>query len=142
MRFVISPHPTGPQFITYSLGNLDSIIEMEESAIHGKKRREPEYVPPVETGGIRYEAPFECSLYGYQQDGGIIVARDAASGTLEWTQKIYSIAHDGDMEDDKQDIFIQSMVPTKNGKCLLITNEHGSRFELDLSTRVSKTHHK
>lgn len=101
-----------------------------------KKRREPKSVPPLEVGGIRYEAPFQGVPYGYRQDGGIVVARDVASKRLLWAQKIYSISHDDSREDDKQDVFITSMILGEDGKSLFITNERGEHFQLDLSARV------
>lgn len=98
-----------------------------------KKRREPEIVDPVEANGVRYEAPLQGALYGYAQDGGIIVARNAASGELEWTQRVYEISYDADMEDDKQDIFISKLNLMESDSVLQIENEHGAQFNLNLT---------
>ena len=100
-----------------------------------KKRREPENVEPVEANGIRYEAPQQGALYGYAQDGGIIIARNADNGELEWTQRIYKISYDKDMEDDKQDIFISNISLAEEGAVLQIKNEHGAQFNLSLIDR-------
>lgn len=103
-----------------------------------KKRREPEVVPPIELRGIRYEAVRQGTPYGYKQDGGIIIARDAATGLLKWTQKIYHVDTDHSIEGDKQDVFISAMVLSTRGNSLLITNERGAQFELKLSNRVRR----
>ena len=103
-----------------------------------KKRRAPDAVPPVEINGVRYESVILGATYGYQQDGGIVIARDAKSGNLLWSQIIYATNYNDDKESDKQDILIKSMTSIKNGKYLMITNEHGERYELNLSTRVVK----
>jgi hypothetical protein len=100
-----------------------------------KKRREPENVDPVEANGIRYEAPLQGALYGYAQDGGIIIARDADSGELEWTQRIYKVSYDKDIEDDKQDIFISKLSLAEGRTVLNIKNERGVQFNLDLIDR-------
>lgn len=100
-----------------------------------KKRREPEPIPAVEAGGIRYEAPLMGAVYGFQQDGGIVVALDAASGLLNWTQKVYLIEYNDDIEHDKQDVFISRMVLTEDGTGLLIDNELGARFKLTFADR-------
>lgn len=100
-----------------------------------KKRREPEPVVPVESGGLRFEAPFAGVPYGYQQDGGIVVARDLITGTLAWTQRVYPIVYDGSIEDDKQDVFITDLELAEGGTVLLVRNEHGEQYRLTLAGR-------
>jgi hypothetical protein len=114
------------------------LFVMATQAYADKKRRAPAAVPPVEINGVRYESVLSGATYGYQQDGGIVIALDAKNGSLLWSQRIYANSYSDDMESDKQDIFIKSMTPIKNGKYLLIINEHGERYELNLSTRVVK----
>ena len=104
-----------------------------------KKRREPETVPPIVAGGMRYEAPLSGALYGYAQDGGIVIARDAASNELAWTQRIYTCEYDDDMEDDKQDVFISKIMISDDQAALLIENEHGAQFRLNFSDRTVDT---
>lgn len=115
-----------------------ALLVIATQACAGKKRRAPAHVPPVELNGVKYQAILLGTPYGYKQDGGIVIALDAKTGSLLWTQKVYGINYNDDMEGDKQDIFIKSMTPVKNGKILLITNEHGEKYELNLSTRVIK----
>ena len=103
--------------------------------VAAKKRREPEPVPPIEFEGMRYEAPLAGSLYGYQQDGGIVIARNLANNTLAWSQRIYENEYESDIEEDKQDVFIAKMILTADNAALLIENEHGVEFRLNLCDR-------
>ena len=107
-------------------------------AAEEKKRREPIEVPSVEANGIRYEAVVLGAPFGYKQDGGIIAARNATTGQLEWTQRIYSVDPDETIESDKQDVFISAMKLSRDRKGLYITNERGDRFHLNLSCRAAR----
>lgn len=100
-----------------------------------KKRREPEPVTPVESRGLRFEAPFHGGAYGYQQDGGILVAWDLSSGALAWTQRIYRNACDDSIEDDKQDVFITQIELIDGGAALIVRNEQGEQYRLSLPGR-------
>lgn len=97
-----------------------------------KKRRAPVDVPPLVVGGLRYEAPFLGTPFGYAQDGGIVVARHADTDALEWTRRIYTTVRDPHMESDKQDVFIQSLTLSADGQRLAIVDERGRRYELGL----------
>jgi len=103
-----------------------------------KKRRPPEPVPPVVIDGIRYEAPLTGGEVDERQDGGIVAAIDDKTGRLLWTEIIYKIKRDPDIEDDKTEVYIKSMLPTSNLKALKIVNEEGKNFQLDLATRKVK----
>lgn len=103
--------------------------------VAAKKRREPEPVPPIEFAGMRYEAPLAGSPYGYQQDGGIVVARDLKNNTLVWTQRIYATEYGDDIEEDKQEVFIARMVLTTDNGALHIQDEQGVEYRLSLTDR-------
>ncbi len=64
---------------------------------------------------------------------GFVVASDAASGRQLWRQRIYSIRLEPALERDVQDVFITSL--RLRGQALIVTNERGARFVLDLRTR-------
>lgn len=97
-----------------------------------KKRREPVDVPPLVAGGLKYEDPRLGSPFGYAQDGGVVVARLADSGELVWTRLVYRVAHDPGIEGDKQDVFIKGLTLTEDGKRLVVVNERGQRFDMNL----------
>jgi hypothetical protein len=89
------------------------------------KRPPPKVVKPVTVAGVTFSAP------GWPI--GIVIATDAPSGRELWRQRIYTVRYDRTLEQDVQDVFITSL--KIRGNVLLITNERGERFELDLSTR-------
>lgn len=121
-----------------------ALVGLTGTAVRGeggeldKKRREPASVPSIEINSLRYEAVLFGTPFGYEQDGGILVVRDAKTGRLEWTQRIYAIDELDSIESDKQDVFISAMELSHSGKQLLITNERGTRFEMNLSDRTVK----
>jgi len=98
----------------------------------GKNRREPVDVERVMHGGFRYEAPRLGQPFGYEQDSGFVTARDAATGALAGSQRVYVVDYSEDMEEDKQDVFIRALALTPDGKHLAIVNERGQHFELGL----------
>jgi hypothetical protein len=89
------------------------------------KRPPPKLVKPVTVAGVTFSAP------GWPI--GIVIATDASSRRELWRQRIYTIRYDRTLEQDVQDVFITSLI--RRGNVLLITNERGERFVLDLSTR-------
>ena len=127
-----------------SLALTAILMSLMATVVHGqggepdKKRREPAAVPAIEANGLRYEAVLFGTPFGYDQDGGIVAARDSNTGRLEWTQRIYAVADDHSIEADKQDVFISALELSPNGQQLLITNERGARFTIQLSDRSVK----
>jgi len=89
------------------------------------KRSVPRAVEPVTVHGVTYSAPATAM--------GFVVACDASSGRELWRQRIYRVHIDPTLERDVQDVFITSL--TLRGGSLVIANEHGERYALDLSTR-------
>ena len=100
-----------------------------------KKRRKPADVEPVRHGGLRYEAPLMGAPFGFAQDGGVVTARDDATGDLAWTQRIYAVDYGDDIEEDKQEVYIKALSLTDDGRALLVVNERGERFRLGLVDR-------
>ncbi len=109
-----------------------------EAAPVAKKRAGPEPVDPVVIGAVRFEAPADGKAKGLGQNGGFVVAHDAATGAELWTAKVYAIAYKADMEGDKQDIFIIGMKPSPDGRALLVTDDRGRRWKVDLATHAAE----
>ncbi len=107
-----------------------------DAAPVAKKRAAPEPVDPVVIGAVRYEAPADGKVRGLGQNGGIVVARGAASGAELWTARVYPIVYAAKLEADKQDVFIFDMKPSPDGRALLVTDERGRRWRLDLATHA------
>jgi len=100
-----------------------------------KKRSGPDPVDPVRSGGIRYEAMPWGKARGLGQNGGYVAAIDEKTGDELWLLKVYDVTYDGDMEGDKQDVFVTSLEVDRAGRRLTVENEAGDRFTVDLETR-------
>jgi hypothetical protein len=108
-----------------------------EAAPVAKKRAGPEPFEPVVVGGVRFEAPVDGKAKGLGQNGGFVLARDAASGAELWTAKVYAITYAANMEGDKQDVFIIEMKPSADARALLVTDDRGRRWRVDLATHAA-----
>jgi hypothetical protein len=108
-----------------------------EAAPVAKKRAGPEPVDPVVIGAVRFEAPTDGKAKGLGQNGGIVVAHDAASGAELWTAKVYAITYAANMEADKQDVFIIEMKPSADSRALRVTDDRGRRWRVDLATHAA-----
>jgi hypothetical protein len=100
-----------------------------------KKRSEPDPVDPVRSGGIRYEAMPWGKARGLDQNGGYVAAFDEKTGKELWLLKVYDVSYDGDMEADKQDVFVTSLEIDRAGRRLSVENEAGDCFSVDLESR-------
>lgn len=98
------------------------------------KRVGPPTVTPVTLDGVRYEALHWGRERGLGQNGGYVLAFDAASNQELWTARIYAIDYVPKLETDVQDIFIRTLEAGANGQ-LLVTDERGRRFTLDIAKR-------
>lgn len=98
-----------------------------------KKREAPAPVDPIEHNGIRYEVEHWGKTKGLKQNGGYIAAV-AKNEQVKWI-RIYKIKYSWwGKEDDKQDIFISNTSIDKQKNKLVIKDEKGRVFHLDLST--------
>lgn len=89
----------------------------------------------ITQGGIRYEQVKNGLLAGLDQMGGYLLAKDDVSGELLWTLKVYDNQRQAGKEGDAQDVFFKSIQLQSNGS-LLIENERGKRFIVDLGART------
>jgi hypothetical protein len=93
-------------------------------------------VPPVSSGGVRYEQVKNGLMAGFEQMGGYLAAYDEVSGQQLWTLKVYDNQRVSGKEGDVQDVFFKSMTLQADGT-LLIENERRARFVVDLKARTS-----
>ena len=110
------------------------VLAMLACAPVAAKRAGPKPVAPVVIGHVRYEAPPWAKAAGQDQNGGVVVARDVATGAELWAAKVYTIPYDAGLEGDVQDIFIVDLQPSSDGKSLRITDEDGRHWRLDLAS--------
>lgn len=101
-----------------------------------KKRSAPDPVEPVRFDGVRYETVNAGKGRGLGQNGGHVAAVDEHSGAELWIQKIYDVEYVDDMEEDKQDVFITGLVLDQSIRVILVSNERGHRFALNLDDRT------
>ena len=90
---------------------------------------------PVVLKGVRYEVVRGGRGRGLGQNGGLIAAIQQDTGEELWVLKVYEVAYDGKMEDDKQDVLITGLTASRWRNCLSLKNERGERYEVDLDTR-------
>jgi hypothetical protein len=102
-----------------------------------KKRGPPPAAPSVSASGVRYVAVTWGLQRGLDQNGGYVAATDEKTGRELWVAKVYATPRDPNMEDDKQDLFIKRLKVVDKGRALLVTDERGGRYRLDLATRVA-----
>jgi len=104
-----------------------------------KKRRGPAAVEPVSKDGLKYVVVPWGKTRGLPQNGGYIAAVDEATGREVWLLRVYNVEYDSNMEKDKQDVFITHMRLEKNTDRLLIEDEMGRCFSVNLKSRCVST---
>ena len=100
-----------------------------------KERAEVQEPMPVVVGAVRYQAPAFTRAQGLAHNGGYVEAVDAASGQRRWIVDVLGPPVRDGKEEDKTDVFIATLALAKGGHALLVTDERGRRFRLDLRTR-------
>jgi hypothetical protein len=96
------------------------------------KRAAPGEVSPVIWNGVRYAAAPHGGC-GFAHPG-CVEASDAETGQTLWKIEVYQIQYRPDLEKDVQDVFIISL--KVEGNRLVVTNERGEIYEVNLETRV------
>lgn len=115
---------------------MDAVDKPPLPRIAAKRRAAPE-VAAVTLDGVRYEqAVLARSEAGGGQRTGWLAARKGASGEPLWRVRVYELQVDPRLEGDVQDVFFASMTASPDGHELLIANERGDRFAVDVRTRA------
>ena len=91
------------------------------------KRSEPKKVTPVMYEGVKYIAPHVNGREGKTE------ALNQETGEKLWDKVIYTVKIDPNLEEDVQWVFITAL-SIRDGK-LLVTNEKGDQYTLDLKTK-------
>lgn len=100
-----------------------------------KERSEVPEPAAVVADGVRYEAVPWGKARGLGQNGGYIAAYDTRTDDELWLLKVYTVAYDGEREDDKQDVFIEDLTLEAPGR-LRVTDERGGVHHVDLLRRA------
>lgn len=100
------------------------------------KRVPPAEVPSLIVGDLRIDVIHWGRDEGFGQNGGVLRAVDTTTGATAWTLKVYEIAYDQHLESDVQDIFITSLRKPWLRNHLLVGDEQGRHWRVDLATRA------
>lgn len=92
-------------------------------------------VPPVVLDGVRYEQDRYDDRAG-DQHGGYLAALDAATGECLWRVKVYTLAPQPPNAPALA-MYFRSMRLSPDGKALVIENEAGGVYRVDLATHAS-----
>jgi hypothetical protein len=100
------------------------------------KRVPPATVPSLTIGDLRIDVIHWGRDEGFGQNGGVLRAVDTTSGATAWVVKVYDISYDPHLESDVQDIFITALRKPWLRNCLVVSDERGRQFRVDLATRA------
>ncbi|WP_051378134.1 hypothetical protein [Derxia gummosa] len=98
----------------------------------------PPEVPPVVFEGRRYEQIHNGESLGLDQRTGWLAVVDEAGGQRIAVIKVYAVEFDPDMEADVQDVFFTRLELRAAERCLLVENERGGRFIVDIDSREAR----
>jgi hypothetical protein len=99
-------------------------------------RPSPPDVPPIEHVGVRYEQDRYDTRSG-DQLGGYLAAIDAKTGTRLWRIKVYDVTQTPGSPGEMA-LYFRSMHLDEQHTGLLIENEAGSTYRVDLATHDSR----
>ena len=100
-----------------------------------KERAEAPEPAPVTAKGVRYAALPWGKVRGLGQNGGYVAAYDRGGREL-WVLKVYDVTYDKTREEDKQDVFITRLALDAEARHLVVENERGAIYSVDLRTRA------
>jgi hypothetical protein len=94
-------------------------------------------VPPIEHQGVRYEQDRHDDRAG-DQAGGYLAATDIKSGKRLWRIKVYQVGDQRPAGVPVQARYFRSMQLAPGGAALIIENEAGGVYHVDLASQSSK----
>ncbi len=98
------------------------------------KRPGPVQVPDVVFEGVNYSVLHFAVENGTGQNGGYVQASEVSTGKRIVGKKIYSTSYNSSMESDVQDVFIKSMAIDRVNRVLVVVDEKGDVYRLELKT--------
>ena len=87
-------------------------------------RSAPTKISPIVHNGIEYTAPWS--------DRGVLIAKDATTGAELWRVFVVGYGIDTRVETDVQEVYFKSMSLAPSGKEILVTDEVGVNYLVDL----------
>jgi hypothetical protein len=106
-------------------------------SIPSASRPAPPVVAPIELDGVRYQQDNESRKHGGDQSVGYLVAIDIQSGGRLWMQKIYEYNETPTPgAPSPMGLYFKSMKLDATRGAILIENESGGGYELNIKTRA------
>ncbi len=99
------------------------------------KRRAPPKVAAVTLDGVRYEQTVLPRSEATGQRTGYLAAYKGSSDERLWRLRVYELKVDPNLEGDVQDVYFAKMEASSDGHELLIENETGGRYAVDVRTQ-------
>ena len=109
-------------------------INLHDDHYYGD-RLEPEKVPPIVQGDVKYVVIHLAGDSGAPHNGGYIEARDKKTGKKLWGVQVYTTVYDPDLEGDVQDVFITKVTLDAAKGVLLVKDEMGRSYSVDIKTK-------
>ena len=101
------------------------------------KRKAPAKVSAVEHAGVRYRVEPWVIENGQRKKAGVIKAQDIKTGTEIWSITVYVVGQKSGLESDVRDVFINALSFDGDKNRLIVKNERGDTYWVDIKKRVS-----
>lgn len=112
------------------------LLMMSIFSLSYAKRIPPDNVPPVIYQGVKYVViPWGYNENNPNQNGGYIEARDEKTDEKLWGLRVYDVYYNDNLERDAQDVFITSLSLDDRNQCLVIQDERGKIYYVDIAKR-------
>ena len=97
------------------------------------KRPAPPKVPAVHVGEVRFE---QAKLSRKEANGGqrcgYLAAYRGDTDELLWRVRVYDVTFDPHLEGDVQDVYFSAMSLSADGRQILVDNEDGGRYAVEI----------
>ena len=111
---------------------------MHPPGLPSASRGAPPDVPPVLRDGVLFEELMDNDVPGLDPRTTYLVARDAATRAPLWTVALYTVPLIPELETDVQAVFFSSLRSSDDGTRLLVEDERGRRYAVDIATRTAQ----
>lgn len=93
-------------------------------------------VPPIVFNGKRYQQVINAEQFAHKQRTGFLAVYREEDNQILSLIKVYEVSYNEDLEADVQDVFFTRMELDADKRQLLIENEQGQRYLVDLPSGV------
>ena len=135
---VAHAHPAPPPApkLLMSEKDVSAMLPSDSTPTLGQSRVGQAPTQPILFEGRKYEQITNGAALELDQRTGYLAVFDAETGTRQALIKVYVVPFDPTLEADVQDIFFTTMVLDDSTRRILIENERGASFAVDLDTHA------